>query len=148
MTEETIKTLTDLNARFIDNFIARNSVAHDAIIHQRFLCIMPDGAKLTRAPYLEYWATAFDPETLIYFDYRDESISLFGNTALVRSATKYVRLAEGEKKEGMNIYTDTYLLEGGTWLCVQAHLTPVAAQHYPGDETIIRAWTNGTLSKG
>ncbi|WP_155341815.1 hypothetical protein [Acrocarpospora corrugata] len=40
-------------------------------------------------------------------------------------------------------YTDTYLYENGEWLCVQAQITPVAADHHPGDDTIRTVYLKG-----
>lgn len=137
--------LRALNERFIRNFVASDVDAHDAIIHRDFICLMPDGARLDRDAYLQHWAAAFDPDEFVYWDYRDESISIFGNVALVRSTNKYVRRANGTEQAGMTTYTDTYLKEHGEWTCIQAQLTPVAADHYPGDDTIVRAWVNGCL---
>ena len=133
MSGEPLSKLRALNALFINNFVTNDVAAHDAIIHRDFICMMPNGARLGRAAYLKYWATAFDPDELVYFDYRDESISIFGNVALVRSTNKYVRRANGTEQVGMSTYTDTYLEERGEWTCIQAQLTPVSAEHYPGD---------------
>ena len=143
MDDNTLGILQTLNAQFIQNFVSCDVQAHDTIIHDRFICLAPDGGRLNREAYLEYWATAFDPDSFVYFDYRDETIDVFGNTALVRSATKFVRRTNGSEQTGMNIYTDTYLEENGVWKCIQAHLTPLAPAHYPGDSTIVRAWVHG-----
>ena len=145
MSDDSLRDLSALNARFINNFVASDVEAHDRIIHPRFICIMPNGARLGRDAYLAYWARAFDPDEFLYFDYRDEAIAVFANVGLVRSATKYIRRANGKEHVGMNLYTDTYLEEGGAWKCIQAQLTPLAAEHYPGDDTIVQAWVNGSL---
>ena len=142
---DSLSKLRTLNERFIRNFVTNDIESDNAIIHQQFICLMPNGARLDRDAYLEYWATAFDPGEFVYWDYRDESISIFGNIALVRSTNKYVRRANGTDRVGMTTYTDTYLEENGEWKCIQAQLTPVSAEHYPGDDTIIRAWINGRL---
>lgn len=145
MSSDSLSKLRALNERFIRNFVTNDVESHNAIIHQQFICLMSNGARLGRDAYLKYWATAFDPSEFVYWDYRDESISVFGNFALVRSTNKYVRRAKGTERVGMTAYTDTYLKEHGEWKCIQAQLTPVSAEHYPGDDTIIRAWVNGCL---
>jgi len=73
-------------------------------------------------------------------DYRDEKISIFGNTALVRSKNKYVVVKEGQEVTGMSMYTDTYIKENGKWKCVQAQITKVAPSNYSSDETIVKKW--------
>jgi hypothetical protein len=52
---------------------------------------------------------------------------------------------QGAEVTGMTAYTDTYVREGGRWLCVQAQLTAVAPAHYPGDETIVSVYEKGQL---
>jgi hypothetical protein len=82
---------------------------------------------------------------LVYLDYRDEQITLYENVALVRATNKYIRLKDGAEKTSMNVYTDTYLRERGTWKCIQAQLTPVAPENWPGDETIVRKYIKGIV---
>ncbi|GAA0420953.1 hypothetical protein Acor_79190 [Acrocarpospora corrugata] len=50
---------------------------------------------------------------------------------------------DGKEITGMARYTDTYLYENGEWLCVQAQITPVAADHHPGDDTIRTVYLKG-----
>jgi hypothetical protein len=143
MLSDPLAELRSINAKFIHNFVTSDVKSHDEIIHERFLCIMPDGTTWDRDAYLRYWATAFNPDVLIYLDYRDELITVYDNVALVRSTNKYVRRKDGAEKTSMNIYTDTYLRERGTWKCIQAQLTPVAPEHWPSDDTIVRKYVRG-----
>src|SRR3982751_1112198 len=107
--------LRALNARFIHNFITNDVAGHDAILHRDFICISPAGARVNRADYLEEWATGFDPARIPYFDYRDEKIDVFGDTALLRSTNRSVRLKDGVETVGMTMYTDTYVRKDGVW---------------------------------
>lgn len=122
--------LRALNRRFIHNFVTRDVSAHDALLHPRFHCITPYGARMERAEYLAYWATAFDPAVLVYWDLRDERIERMGPVALVSATNRWVRLQGVTPVEGATCYTDTYVREDGRWRCVLAQLTPVGA---PGD---------------
>jgi ketosteroid isomerase-like protein len=135
--------LRTLNARFIHNFITNDVVGHDAILHEGFLCITPAGARVGRADYLKAWANGFDAARIPYFDYRDEKIDVFGDTALVRSTNRSVRLVDGVESVGMTMYTDTYVRQDGTWKCIQAQITPVAPANYPLDDTIVRKYVRG-----
>ena len=135
--------LRALNARFIHNFITNDVPSHDAILHERFICITPAGARVGRADYLKAWATGFDPDRIPYFDYRDEKIDVFGDTALLRSTNKSIRMVDGVETTGMTMYTDIYVRQGGTWKCVQAQITPVAPANHPPDETIVRSYIRG-----
>ncbi len=135
--------LRALNARFIHNFITNDVAGHDAILHRDFICISPAGARVSRADYLEEWATGFDPARIPYFDYRDEKIDVFGDTALLRSTNRSVRLKDGVETVGMTMYTDTYVREDGAWKCIQAQITPVQPAHYPPDETIVKKYVKG-----
>lgn len=143
--DQDLKDLRALNARFIHNFVTNDVPSHDAITHPRFVCIDSRGGRQGRAAYLKAWASGFDPEVIIYWDVRDEDIALFGDVALVRSTNKYIRRMDGQEVTGMSAYTDTYIREGGRWLCVQAQLTTVAPENYPGDETIVNSYVRGVL---
>jgi hypothetical protein len=137
--------LQALNARFIQNFVTNDVASHDSILHARFACIEPDGAVVARAPYLADWATGFDPAVIVYWDYRDERIEIFGDAALVGSATKWVRVRDGKEVAGMTRYTDTYVRAGGTWKCALAQLTHVQPHAWPDDSTIVRKWIRGQV---
>lgn len=140
---DTIVRLRALNARFIHNHVTNDVAAHDALLHRRFVCIASNGRTICRAPYLEAWATLFDPAVTVYWDTRDEHIGVFGDVALVRATNKHVERLGGKVVTGMTCYTDTYLRENGEWKCIQAQLTAVAPEHWPGDDTIVSIYVNG-----
>lgn len=137
--------LSALNAKFIHNFVTCDVPSHDAIIDPDFVCISPSGSVHGRAEYLEAWATDFDPEVILYWDMRDQDIRIFGDFALVRATTKWVRRREGKDITGMTMYTDTYRRVGGRWLCVQAQLTPVTPENFTADTAIVCCYIKGVL---
>jgi ketosteroid isomerase-like protein len=143
-----VAELKALNARFIRNFITNDVAGHDAVLHPRFLYIGSAGQRVAREPYLVNWATGFDPDTLPYWDTRDERIDVFGDTALVRATNRFVEVNDGRQITGMVAYTDIYRREGGRWLCIQAQITPVAPEHWPGDETIVSFYLRGVKQAG
>src|ERR1044072_4312055 len=106
-----MKQPRELNAGFIHNFVTNDVASHDAILHPAFINIWPTGQRWDRASYLKYWATAFDPKLIVYWDVRDELITVIGDVALVRSTNKATRRRDGKEVTGMTIYTDTYLFE-------------------------------------
>jgi ketosteroid isomerase-like protein len=140
---DAVSQLKALNARFMQNFVTNDVPSHDQITHRDFVCITTKGAFERKEAYLKRWASGFDPNVNVYWDYRDESISVYGDVALVRAVTKYTVVRPDGPVTGMTAYTDTYVKEDGTWLCVQAQLTPVAPDFYPDDSTIIRQWVKG-----
>ncbi|MDI1262197.1 MAG: nuclear transport factor 2 family protein [bacterium] len=142
---DTMDELRALNARFIHNFVTSDVASHDAILHRDFINIWPTGQRFDRATYLKYWATAFDPKIIPYWDVRDELITVAGNVALVRSTNKYTRYRDGNAVTGMTMYTDTYLFENGAWKCIQAQLTAVAPEYYPPDSSIVSVYIEGKL---
>ena len=144
---ETMDELRALNARFIHNFVTNDVASHDAILHPRFINIWPTGQRWDRATYLKYWATAFDPDVIVYWDVRDELITVIGDVALVRSTNKCTRRRDGNEVTGMTTYTDTYLFENGAWKCIQAQITAVAPEHYPADDTIVSVYIKGKLQR-
>ncbi len=136
--ETDMAALKKLNAKFIHNFVTNDTAAHNLIIHKDFICISSEGQSIDRQTYLNNWAHGFDGYT--YWDYRNEDIKIFGNTALVHSQNKYVVIREGKEISGMSMYTDTYIKEKGQWKCIQAQLSKVAPQYFAGDETIVRKY--------
>ena len=146
--DETMDELRALNARFIHNFVTNDVASHDAILHPRFINIWPTGQRSDRATYLKYWATAFDPQVIVYWDVRDEFITIIGDVALVRATNKHTRRRDGKELTGMTMYTDTYLFGNGAWKCIQAQLTSVAPEHQPADDTIISVYVEGKRQEG
>ena len=119
------KALSALNARFIKNFVTNDAAAHDRILHKDFVCIENSGEIVGREQYLKDWSHGYDPAVLTAFVYGEENIRFFGNIALVRSKTTYTKRINGAVVTGHTVYTDIYFKENGTWLCIQAQITPV-----------------------
>ena len=142
-----ISDLRVLNALFIENFVRNDVKSHDAILHADFICIGGNGARIDRAAYLKRWATGFDPQVIVYWDVRDEFITIVGNVALVRATNKEIVRRDGRDVAAMSTYTDTYVHERGAWKCIQAQITPVAPEQEPGDETIVSIYVDGVRTK-
>jgi ketosteroid isomerase-like protein len=143
--DESMRALKAINARFIHNFVTKDVAAHDALLHPDFLYIRSNGARVDRASYLRNWATGFDPEVIVYWDTRDERITVVGDTALVRSTNREVVRQDGRETAGMWTYTDVYVRENGVWRCLQAQITPVAPEHEPPDSTIVSVYLKGVM---
>lgn len=140
-----LPALRALNKRFIHNFVTNDVASHDTILHPAFRTIQPNGCLVSRDTYLRNWASGFDPRVIAYWDMRAETIVVAGTTALVGAVNRWVRVRDGAETIGMTRYTDTYVLEGGKWLCVLAQLTLVAPEHYPPDDTIVIRYFEGIL---
>jgi hypothetical protein len=117
--------LSKLNALFIKNFIAQDTIAHNEIIHKDFVCIEGSGKIVKRKEYMKAWTTDYQNGKFTAFSITDEDIRIFGNMALIRSKTVYTRLQSGKEVKGNSIYTDTYIKENDRWWCVQAQITPI-----------------------
>lgn len=137
--------LKTLNAKFIHNFVTNDATSHSRIIHEKFQYINSKGKWVNRNDYLENWKTGFDPEKIIYWDYRFEKISIVGTTALVRSVNKCTILINGKETTNMTQYTDVYVKENGTWKCIQAQITEVAPENYPPDDTLVKKYIKGKI---
>ncbi|MFZ6001054.1 MAG: nuclear transport factor 2 family protein, partial [Bacteroidota bacterium] len=112
--------------------------AHSKIIHPDFIHISSTGKIISREQYLKDWAHGYDG--MLYWDYRDEFIKIYGNMALVHAVNKYQHEHNGKVQTGMAIYTDTYIKENGKWLCVQAQITNVSAENQQAYQKIIRKY--------
>jgi hypothetical protein len=138
-----LEELRALNARFIHNFVTNDVPSHDAILHPAFVSIGSNGSRTDRAAYLTRWATGFDRDIILYWDVRDEHITIIGDVALVRSTNKHTIRRDRDEVTGMTTYTDTYVRCDDRWLCIQAQLTPVAAGFEPADDTIVSVYIRG-----
>ena len=145
--ESTLNTLSALNARFIHNHVTNDVESHNRILHPDFVCISSSGRLIQRAEYLKLWANLFDPTVIVYWDTRDENISVFGNVALVRAANKWIEKRANEMITGITCYTDTYILCDAGWFCVQAQLTNVAPEHWSSDNNIISVYVEGQKTR-
>ena len=139
----TLEELRAINAQYIHNFITNDVENHARLLHPDFEAIRGDGSVVTRSEYLRDWAKAFSPEVIPYWDTRDESITVVGETALVRSTNRFLIRRDGVETEQVTTYTDTYVFVDGRWLCVQAQTTPVAAAHVPPESTIVSVYVDG-----
>jgi hypothetical protein len=140
------QAMTDLraiNAQFIENYVRNDVAAHDALLHPEFIYVSPAGKRVHRATYLAGWATGFDPAVVVYWDVRDEHITLVGNVALVRSTNRQVIRTGNLDTASMSTYTDTYIYENGRWRCLQAQISPVSAANEPGDHSIVSVYLHG-----
>jgi hypothetical protein len=137
--------LKTLNAKFIHNFVTNDVPSHDAILHEKFQYINSNGKWVNRNDYLVNWKTGFDGEKIVYWDYRFERITIIGTTALIRSVNKYTILENGKETIGMSQYTDVYVKENGIWKCIQAQITNVTPENYPGDDTIVKKYIKGKI---
>jgi Domain of unknown function (DUF4440) len=144
-TSDVLNTLSELNKRFIHNFVTNDVASHNTILHPDFRAIYSAGNHIDRAEYLQDWAKGFDPEIITYWDMRDQRITLHGDTALVGATNRWIRVRDGVEVLGMTCYTDTYVRVGKQWLCVLAQLTPLAPDHYPSDDTIVVRYLRGVL---
>lgn len=138
-----LEVLSALNKRFIHNFVTNDVASHDAILHPAFRALYTGGNHIDRASYLEEWATGFDPAVITYWDMRDQRINVVGDVALVSATNRWARVRDGVESVGMTCYADTYVRSGASWLCVLAQLTPVAAENYPSDDTVVVRYLRG-----
>ena len=141
--DDLVAELKALNARFIHNYVTNDVDSHDAMMHPDFICIGPKGTRQNRADYLRQWAMQFDSEVVVYWDVRDEVITIIDNVALVRSTNKRTIRRDGTETTGMSTYTDTYLFQKGQWKCIQAQIQTLPPESYPGDETIVSVYIKG-----
>ena len=133
-----LDVLKKLNARFIHNFVMSDTASHSRIIHRDFIHVSSEGKYTARKEYLENWVHGFDG--IVYWDYRDEDIRIFGSTALIHSQNKCISIKDGKEQVSYWMYTDTYIKENGEWKCIQAQIAKVAPQNAAADETIVRMY--------
>ena len=133
-----LDVLKRLNATFIHNFVTNDTASHSRIIHRGFIHVSSTGKYTARKDYLENWAHGF--HGIVYWDYRDEDIRIFGNTALIHSQNKCIEIKDGKEMISFWMYTDTYIKENGEWRCIQAQIARVSPENYAADETIVKKY--------
>jgi Domain of unknown function (DUF4440) len=134
--EADMVVLKMLNAQFIHHSVTNDTASHSLIIHKDLIRISSEGQYTDRKEYLRNWAHGFDG--FVYWDYHQEDIRIFSNTALVHSQNKYIVVKNGMEITGMSMYTDTYIKDNNQWKCIQAQISKVAPAYLAGDETIVR----------
>ena len=95
-----------------------------------------------RADYPRQGATQFDPEVIVYWDVRDEVITVIDTVGVVRSTNKRTLRRDGQDTTGMSTCTDTCLLKD-EWKCIQAQIQTLPTESYPGDDTIASVYIKG-----
>ena len=120
--------LHELNKQFIQEFVHVDTAAHNDIIHpDNFLFIDSTGMLINRDSYIYKCSKGGDAaNNMRDFRYADESIRMFGNTAIVIAKTECM-VSKGSYwiQEGTR-YTDTYIKEHGRWWCVQSQVTKIS----------------------
>ncbi len=117
--------LRKLNAQFIKNYTNNDVTNHNMIIHRDFIYISSSGKILSREDYMKGWAHAWNDKTDRSYKYKNESIRIFDNMALIRCNGYLTSIRNGRNTITETVYTDTYIKENGRWRCVQAQITEV-----------------------
>ena len=111
------ETLLRLNRDYITAVQNGDVQRFEQILAADFRCSNPDGSLLNRAGFLAQMAK---PVTISGLVALDVEIRFFGDTAIIHARTSYT-LADGSAGQGR--YTDMWIKQTGTWLCVSAHVT-------------------------
>ena len=111
--------LVQLNRGYVGAFMKGDAAWYDAHLAPEFECLCPDGSVVRRADFL---AGSQRPMTNRSFLLDSVRVKLLGDVAVITAITPFVR-ADGTA--GTNRYTDIWVKRAGTWLTLQAQITPV-----------------------
>jgi Domain of unknown function (DUF4440) len=111
--------LVQLNRGYVDSYIHGDAAWYDAHLTPEFECLCPDGSVVPRATFL---AAAKQPMTNKSFSLDSVRVRIVGDAAIITAITPFVR-ADGTS--GVNRYTDIWVRRNGTWMTLQAQITPV-----------------------
>jgi len=111
--------LVQLNRGYVDAFMKGDAAWYDTHLAPEFECLCPDGSVVRRADFL---AAAQRPMTNRSFNLDSVRVKLLGDVAVITAITPFVR-ADGTT--GTNRYTDIWVKRSGSWLALQAQITPV-----------------------
>ena len=111
--------LVQLNRGYVDAFMKGDAAWYDAHLAPEFECLCPDGSVVRRSDFV---AAAQHPMTNRSFLLDSVRVKLVGDVAVITAITPFVR-ADGTS--GTNRYTDIWVKRGGTWMTLQAQITPI-----------------------
>ena len=111
--------LVQLNRGYVDAFMHGDAAWYDAHLTPEFECLCPDGSVVSRSDFL---AAAQRPMTNRSFSLDSVRVKLLGDVAVITAITPFVR-ADGTT--GTNRYTDIWVRRRGTWMTLQAQITPI-----------------------
>ena len=111
------EALNALNTDYINSVQNGDVKRFDEILDADFRCSNPDGSLIDRAGFLKQTA---QPVTIKGLVANDVKIRMFGDTAIIHGATRYIT-ADGRAAKGR--YTDVWVKRGNRWTCVSAHVT-------------------------
>ena len=117
MTEDSVETLTRLNAAYIDAVVRADAAQFETILAADFVCSTPEGTLIDRETFLERTRSS-SPMTSLAID--DVRIRVLGESAIVHARTTFA-LPDGRRGSGR--YTDVWARRNGAWLAVSAHVT-------------------------
>lgn len=110
-------TLAQLNARYVDAFLAADVGWYKDHLADDFVCIDADGSVLDKARFLRQ--TAAGPDVAGY-RLSQVRIRVFGDFALVHATGVFTRR---DGTTGTSRYTDAYANTGGAWKAISAQIT-------------------------
>ena len=115
--DDDVATLAELNEAYLESVKMGDVDRFREILADDFICSAADGSVLDKAQFLELTA---GPRTLRQLTGSDVRIRLFGDLAIIHSATSYTTM---EGNEGRGRYTDIWSMRDGVWRAVAAHVT-------------------------
>lgn len=111
--------LVKLNRGYVDSFMHGDAAWYDVHLTPEFECLCPDGSIVHRADFV---AGSTKPMTQRSFSLDSVRVKLVGDVAVITAITPFVR-ADGTA--GTNRYTDIWVKRNGTWMTLQAQITPI-----------------------
>ena len=99
--------------------LARDAHALDTLTSARFVNTEWDGEFSDKAKFL---ADISDPEFKpSVMNVQEMKIMMYGPTAIVVGIYRVKGVSSGKPYDHLGRFTDTWILEGGKWLCVASH---------------------------
>lgn len=83
----------------------------------------PDGAKLTKAAFLEAYKSG--KSKLESFDFGAMDVKVLGNTAVVQGSDTEKSTTDGKDSSGKYAWTDVFVKRDGKWVAVRSQLNKV-----------------------
>lgn len=122
------REIRKVERQWLNSYLTRDAAAMDRIEADEFRIVYPDGRVMTKKQELENLKNAAAPQADLEMDTEDETVRIYGNTAVVTGNF----IQKGRYKAGprngqtfriVNRYTDVYVKRDGSWQVVASQLT-------------------------
>ena len=119
----TAQTVRQLEHAWVDAVKAGDASKLTEVMADDWTAIGPDGAKITRAGYMEDVKNG--TEKVTSFEFGPMDVKVLGNVAVVQGSDVEKSSYKGKDTSGKWVWMDVFALRNGKWLAVRSQMAMV-----------------------